>query len=73
MKTYFKKEISSFCIDDVEQSYTQINVGTNENAIIKGKDTRILEFLMELSADSDFITEIEFLSKKTEALSNLSI
>ena len=73
MKTYFKKDISSFCIDDEEQSYTQINVGIKENAIIKGNNTKILEFLMSLSLDSDSLTENEFLAKKSEALANLPI
>jgi len=69
MKAYFKKGISSFCIDDETQTYTQINLETSENAIIKGSNAKVFEMLMAASTTEESLTEEEFNSKKTEVLS----
>jgi len=72
MKTYFKKEISSFCLDDETQTYTQVNIGKGENAVIKGADIKIFEHLMSVAGDNQILTEEEFDAKKLQAISAIT-
>jgi hypothetical protein len=73
MKTYFNKDSSFFCLDDIEQSYTQINVFADENVIVKGTKTQIFEYLMSIASDSTESSEGEFLQKKLDALNNIGL
>ena len=73
MKTYFKKNISSFCLDDTAQIYTQVNLSDTENVIIKGSNTKVFESLMSISGDSDPLSESEFLQSYNAVLTNISI
>jgi hypothetical protein len=73
MKTYFKKNISSFCLDDITQMYTQVNLSDTENVIIKGSNTKVFESLMSISGDSDPLSESEFLQSYNAVLTNISI
>ena len=73
MKTYFKKHISNFCLDDENQTYTQVNLSDTESAIIKGTSTKVFETLMSISGDSDSLSESEFLQKHSQVLANLSV
>jgi hypothetical protein len=68
MKAYFKKGISSFCIDDETQTYTQVNLDTAENAVIKGSNPKMFEVLMSFSTTEESMTEEEFNAKKAAAL-----
>lgn len=72
MKTYFKKGIMSFCLDDEDQSYTQINLAPTEKVIVKGTNTKVYESLMLSIEGSDSLSEEEFNSKKVQVLSDLS-
>ena len=69
MKTYFKKGISNFCIDDEAQNYIQVNISTSENAIIKGANPKVLELLMGAVSTEEALTEEEFNSKRDQVLS----
>lgn len=73
MKTYFKKHISNFCLDDENQTYTQVNLSDTERAIIKGTSTKVFETLMSIAGDSDPLSESEFLQSYNTVLANLSI
>lgn len=73
MKTYFKKNISSFCLDDTTQMYTQVNLSDTENAIIKGSNTKVFESLMSISGDSDSLSESEFLQSYNAVSTNILI
>jgi hypothetical protein len=68
MKTYFKKEVSSFCLDDNDQTYTQVNIGRGENAVIRGANIKVFEHLMTVAAENESLTEEEFGAKKSQAL-----
>ena len=72
MKTYFKKDIMSFCLDDEDQSYTQVNIGYTEKVIVRGTNPKVYESLMMAMEESDALSEEEFNSKKTQVLSDLS-
>ena len=72
MKTYFKKGISSFCLDDETQTYTQVNIGNGENAVIKGANIKIFEHLMSVAGDNESLTEEEFDAKKLQAISAIT-
>jgi hypothetical protein len=71
MKTFFKRDISYFKLDDETQTYTQVNLGKFENSIAEGINEKVYENLMIASLNSEDSSEEEFDDIRSQVISKI--
>jgi hypothetical protein len=74
MKNYFKNEKGVYCLDDETQEYSSVSINAESCVFGKGSNPKGYENMMKLASVSfQEATEEEYLQKKEEALSRLSL
>jgi hypothetical protein len=73
MKKYYKQGEDFICVNESEKSYTTINVSEYSCVIINITFEAEFNNAIRRLSDDDLSTEAEYLQKKSEALSILSL